>query len=81
MRVLLKDPDNNSDLFAMEVDSISVDHDSRELELTSEAFTDIVVRVDTDDLNSLARYVAEQGYLDLSMYPSYWDDDPEVSAE
>ena len=80
MRVLLKDPDNNPDLFALEVDSISVDHDSRELELTSEAFTDIVVRVDTDDLNSLARYAAEQGYLDLSMYPSYWSDDPEVSA-
>lgn len=81
MRVLLKDPDNNSDMFALEVDSISVDHDSRELELTSEAFTDIVVRVDTDDLNSLARYAAEQGYLDLSGYPSYWDDAPEVSAE
>lgn len=81
MRVLLKDPDNNSDLFALEVDSISVDHDSRELELTSEAFTDIVVQVDTDDLNSLVRYAAEQGYLDLSMYPSYWGDNPEVYVE
>ena len=81
MRVLLKDPDNNSDLLALEVDAISVDQDTREIQLSSQVFLDILVKVVKDDLTSLQKYAVAYGYLDLSTYPSYWDDTPEVSAE
>lgn len=81
MRVLLKDPDNNSDLLAVEVEAISVDRDTRELQLSSQIFLDIMVKVVKDDLDSLQKYAVAYGYLDLSGYPSYWDDAPEVSAE
>lgn len=81
MRVLLKDPDNNSDLFAVEVDAISIDNKDHEVQLSGQIFLDILVQVPEDDLNSLPKHAVINGYLDLSQYPSYWDDTPVVSAE
>lgn len=81
MRVLLKDPDNNSDLFAVEVTSVSVDYDTQEVVLTSRDFDNILVKVGSGDLNDIPRSIFRDGSLDLSQFPSYWDDTPVVSAE
>ena len=78
MRVLLKDQDNNLDLFALEVTSVSVDHDTQEVILTSRDVDTILVRVSSRDLDNIPRSIFRDGSLDLSQFPSYWDDEEPV---
>lgn len=80
MRVLLKDLDNSLDLFALEVTSVSVDHDTQEVILTSRDFDNILVKVGPEDLNDIPRSIFRDGSLDLSQFPSYWDDEEPVGA-
>ena len=75
MRVLLKDPDDNSDLFVLEVTSVAVDHDTQEIILTSRDFNGILVKVGPEDLDAIPRSIFQYGSIDLSQFPSYWDDE------